>query len=924
MVECVVMVKDINDITDSKRSEEAIRESEEKFHLLLNSTGEAIYGIDLNGNCTFCNPSCLRLLGYENESQLLGRHMHDLIHHTRKDGSHYPVEECCIYQAFREGKGTHVDDEVFWRVDGTSFETEYRSFPIIRDGNTVGSVVSFVDITIRKQAEREIIALNESLEERVVERTAEVAKLSHAIEYSSATVVITDTEGNIEYANPRFEQLTGYSIEEAIGNNPSILKSGETPNEVYEELWSTIKLGYEWKGEFCNRKKNGDLYWESASISPVRNNDGVITNFIAVKDDITERKQVEEALQRSNSLLSTVIESPDNIIIYVLDRSYNYLIFNMAHMNKMKEVYGADIEIGRHILSYIPVEDDRLKAEANYKRVLKGERFVKIEEYGNPNCRFWYELIFNPIYDNLHHVTGFTVFVTDVTERRKAEEALIQSENRLSEAQRVGKIGSFTLNVTTGLWFGTDMLYSILGIGKKREYSVEEWVEIIHPDHRDSLAAYQQSVLDKKIPFDKDYLIIRKSDGETRWVYSRGELQLDDSGNVIGMIGTTQDITANKKMEGALIQSEKLKSIGTITAGISHEFNNILAIISGKTELLEMIYKDNKDLVDELRIIKQAAHDGAAISSNMLKFTKVHQDIKEFISFDLKDLIRDSIAFTKPRWQNEAQSRGVDYKMCTEGMRKVLPIMCKPAEIREIFINIINNALDAMPGGGAISFGAWTCDDTVYVSIADTGEGIPEHVVKNIFDPFFSTKGVEGTGLGMSIVYGIVTRHGGKIDVVTEIEKGTTFTMQFPATNKRASLIETSEPEQETNKKGLRILVVDDEEAIRDILNKFLSRDGHTVKAVDNGADAINMVEGEDFDLVLCDIAMPNVFGYDVVKALNLLKKRPKIGIVSGWNEKRESIDDKERNIDFYLKKPFTHSELTKHINELFVKDSKY
>ena len=800
----------------------------------------------------------------------------------------------------------------------------YRSFPIIRDGNTVGSVVSFVDITIRKQAEREIIALNESLEERVVERTAEVAKLSHAIEYSSATVVITDTEGNIEYANPRFEQLTGYSIEEAIGNNPSILKSGETPNEVYEELWSTIKLGYEWKGEFCNRKKNGDLYWESASISPVRNNDGVITNFIAVKDDITERKQVEEALQRSNSLLSTVIESPDNIIIYVLDRSYNYLIFNMAHMNKMKEVYGADIEIGRHILSYIPVEDDRLKAEANYKRVLKGERFVKIEEYGNPNCRFWYELIFNPIYDNLHHVTGFTVFVTDVTERRKAEEALIQSENRLSEAQRVGKIGSFTLNVTTGLWFGTDMLYSILGIGKKREYSVEEWVEIIHPDHRDSLAAYQQSVLDKKIPFDKDYLIIRKSDGETRWVYSRGELQLDDSGNVIGMIGTTQDITANKKMEGALIQSEKLKSIGTITAGISHEFNNILAIISGKTELLEMIYKDNKDLVDELRIIKQAAHDGAAISSNMLKFTKVHQDIKEFISFDLKDLIRDSIAFTKPRWQNEAQSRGVDYKMCTEGMRKVLPIMCKPAEIREIFINIINNALDAMPGGGAISFGALTCDDTVYVSIADTGEGIPEHVVKNIFDPFFSTKGVEGTGLGMSIVYGIVTRHGGKIDVVTEIEKGTTFTMQFPATNKRASIIETSEPEQETNKKGLRILVVDDEEAIRDILNKFLSRDGHTVKAVDNGADAINMVEGEGFDLVLCDIAMPNVFGYDVVKALNLLKKRPKIGIVSGWNEKRESIDDKERNIDFYLKKPFTHSELTKHINELFVKDSKY
>jgi len=788
------MVKDINNITYSKRSEEAIRESEEKFHLLLNSTGEAIYGIDLNGNCTFCNPSCLRLLGYENESQLLGRHMHDLIHHTRKDGTHYPVEECCIYQAFREGKGTHVDDEVFWRADGTSFETEYRSFPIIRDCNTVGSVVSFVDITIRKQAEREIIALNESLEERVLERTAEVAKLSHAIEYSSATVVITDTEGNIEYANPRFEQLTGYSIEEAIGKNPSILKSGETPHEVYEELWSTIMLGYEWKGEFCNRKKNGDLYWESASISPVKNAEGVITNFIAVKDDITERKQAEDALRQSE----------------------------------------------RHFRSFFDLG-------------LIGMAITSLEK-------------------------GWVEF-----------------------------------NAT---------LYKMFGYSRE-DFARLTWTELTHPEDLESDLAQFNRVLAGEIDgYTLEKRFIRK-DGSTLFAVISANAVRNNDGTVDYFVALVHDITNRKKMEDVLIQSEKLKSIGTITAGISHEFNNILAIISGKTELLEMIYKDNKDLVDELRIIKQAAHDGAAISSNMLKFTKVHQDTKEFISFDIKDLIKDSITFTKPRWQNEAQSRGIDYKISLEGMRKVPYIMCKPAEIREIFINIINNALDAMPGGGAISFSAWTGDDRVYVSATDTGEGMPEYVVRNIFDPFFSTKGVEGTGLGMSMVYGIVTRHGGKIDVVSEIGKGATFTLQFPITNKRASLIEASEPEQETDNKSLRILVVDDEETIRDILNQFLSRDGHTVKAVDNGADAINMVEGEDFDLVLCDIAMPNVFGYDVVKALNRLKKRPKIGIVSGWKEKLKNIDDKELNVDFYIKKPFTHSVLTKQINEAFVEDSK-
>ncbi|MCP5003219.1 MAG: response regulator [Planctomycetes bacterium] len=194
-----------------------------------------------------------------------------------------------------------------------------------------------------------------------------------------------------------------------------------------------------------------------------------------------------------------------------------------------------------------------------------------------------------------------------------------------------------------------------------------------------------------------------------------------------------------------------------------------------------------------------------------------------------------------------------------------------------------------------------------------------DELKKNIFDPFFSTKGVEGTGLGLSMVYGIVTRHGGKIVVDSETGRGTTFTLQFPATNKKRSLIEAPDTEQEVNIKSLRILVVDDEEAIRNILNQLLSRCGHNVKTVDNGADAINMIEGENFDLVLCDLAMPNVFGYDVVKTLNGLKKRPKIGIITGWGE--DCVSDKDMKVDFYLCKPFKHEEMIKHINDLFRTD---
>ena len=391
---------------------------------------------------------------------------------------------------------------------------------------------------------------------------------------------------------------------------------------------------------------------------------------------------------------------------------------------------------------------------------------------------------------------------------------------------------------------------------------------------------------------------------------------LEENGKVIGSVLEFSDVTEQKKMEDALLQSEKLKSIGTITAGISHEFNNLLAIISGNVQLLEGTYKDDKVLTDALITIRKATDDGAAISRNMLKFTKTKSDTKELVSADIRDLIRHSIDFTKPRWSNEAQARGINYIMDTESMKSVPSIMCNHAEMREIFINIINNALDAMPGGGSITFSTWSDADTVLVSVTDNGEGMSENVKKNIFDPFFSTKGVDGTGLGMSMAYGIVSRHGGKIDVASEIGNGTTFTLQFPATNKGRSLIEVPDTEQETNVKSLQILVVDDEEAILDILNQLLSRIGCNVKTIDNGADAINMIEGGEFDLVLCDLAMPNVSGHDVAKAINELKKRPKLGIVTGWCE--EEVSDKDVKVDFYLRKPFKHEDLIKHLNELF------
>ena len=378
------------------------------------------------------------------------------------------------------------------------------------------------------------------------------------------------------------------------------------------------------------------------------------------------------------------------------------------------------------------------------------------------------------------------------------------------------------------------------------------------------------------------------------------------------------DITKRKKMEEMLLQSEKLKSLGTITAGISHEFNNILAIISGNVQLLQSSYKDHEELSDALRTIRRMTDDGAEISRRMLQFTKTAKDTAGFVPFDINKLINEAIDFTMPRWKNMAQAKGINYHMATEGMKRVPSILCNPTELREVFVNIINNALDAMPDDGRITFHTWNGEDTVFINISDTGEGMPEEVKKNIFDPFFTTKIAVGAGLGMSTAYGIVTAHGGNIEVESEVGKGTTFTLQFPIAAKANSPKESPEPKQKTESNSLCILVVDDEEDICNILDKFLSKRGHLVRTVDNGRGAIILSRATDFDLVLCDIAMPNIYGYDVIRALNELEKRPKIGIITGWGEKLKSIDDEDMKVDFIIKKPFDLSELTKNINEAF------
>ncbi|MCF8198747.1 MAG: PAS domain S-box protein [Sulfuritalea sp.] len=278
------------DIAERKDVEKALQDSREGLQRLLDSMAEGAYGVDTQGNCTFVNRAFLNILGFQGVEDVLGRHVHTLIHHSHVDGSPYPSGECRMYAVFSKAKSVQVSDEVFWRADGTAVSVEYWSNPILSNGVVTGAICTFSDITERKISEEQL------------------RKLSLAVEQSPESIVITNTKAEIEYVNDAFLRGTGYRREEVIGQNPRILHSGRTPKETHQEMWAVLSQGQPWKGEFYNKRKDGSEYVEFAIITPLRQPDGLISHYVAVKEDISEKKRTGEELDAHRHHLEELIE----------------------------------------------------------------------------------------------------------------------------------------------------------------------------------------------------------------------------------------------------------------------------------------------------------------------------------------------------------------------------------------------------------------------------------------------------------------------------------------------------------------------------------------------------------------------------------------------------------------------------------------
>ncbi len=370
-------------------------------------------------------------------------------------------------------------------------------------------------------------------------------------------------------------------------------------------------------------------------------------------------------------------------------------------------------------------------------------------------------------------------------------------------------------------------------------------------------------------------------------------------------------IAEQERIREQFSQIEKLSALGELASGVAHDFNNTLASVLGRTELL-LRTDDMEKITRGLQIIRKSTQDGAKTVRRIQDFARQRRD-HDFMRVSVDQVLLDVSEITLPRWKTRAEASSVHISLDLQACSKA-EVLGDPSELREVLVNMIFNAVDAMPQGGKLTLSTAEVDGAVEIRVSDTGTGMSPEVRSRIFDPFFTTKGKAGLGLGLAVSYGIIRRHEGTFEVESEPGRGTTFRIRLPLRKAAKSRMEyevavpvASAPvfalprSQRTS-----ILVVDDEAPVRELLRDILESEGHEVVIAEGGREALALFDQGNFDAVFTDVGMPEMSGWQLARALRERDERIPLAVITGWGEAVGANQQGAAQVDWVVTKPFT------------------
>jgi signal transduction histidine kinase/ActR/RegA family two-component response regulator len=387
-------------------------------------------------------------------------------------------------------------------------------------------------------------------------------------------------------------------------------------------------------------------------------------------------------------------------------------------------------------------------------------------------------------------------------------------------------------------------------------------------------------------------------------------------------------IAEQERIREQFSQMEKLSALGELASGVAHDFNNTLAGILGRAQLLQRT-NDPEKLRRGLDIIIKTAEDGAKTVKRIQDFARQRRD-HDFELVSIDQIVMDASEITRPRWKNCAEASNIHISLDLQIGSNAM-VMGDDSELREVLVNMVFNAIDAMPEGGMLTLSSRTVGEKVTIKVADTGVGMYPEVRSRIFDPFFTTKGKAGLGLGLAVSFGIIRRHGGNIEVESQYGNGTEFCITLPVTKiaetqiiKRELVIQPEEQQLPTINRvePTRLLVVDDEDFVRDLLREILEGEHCDVELAQDGTEALALFREREFDGVFTDVGMPGMSGWELAREIRELNKEIPIAIITGWGEIVGSNEQRAAGVDWVVAKPFTADRIAELVREIDVRIS--